>query len=241
MKVLVALLVCVLLLSLFSFLVVTLADWIGPSAFFHSPLWLKLKVPAIIIGVLGCLVLLFAHLSHSNRKALQAHAEYAEAQGWSFSRQDTLGLKARVEALFYDQQFDVNTVRTIETGAKHLYLFDCHYHFRGGKSTRGRFGTASLIQSDAFKRVRSPVLLCERIWTDAWLLSDQVDMGDSPFARAFIVQSKDSVGAKETLNGSVQAILFEHLNATNFNPVEVDRTRRRGVSERAHRRTRAVA
>ena len=135
--------------------------------------------------------------------------------------EDTLGLKARVEDLFYDQQFDVNTVRTIETGARHLYLFDCYYHFRVGQSAKGRFGTACLIQSDAFKRVRSPVLLCERIWTDAWLLSDQVDMGDSPFARAFIVQSKDSVGAKETLNGSVQAILFEHLNATNFNPVEV--------------------
>ena len=45
--------------------------------------------------------------------------------------------------------------------------------------------------------------------------SDKVEMGDSPFARKFLVLSKDPGSAKRIVNESIQAIILEHMR----NPV----------------------
>jgi len=53
------------------------------------------------------------------------------------------------------------------------------------------------------------------------LIGLAIDMGDSPFAREFIVQSNDSASALLTLNVSVQAILLENLKSPQGNLLDV--------------------
>lgn len=192
------------------------------SAFsvFNSPLWLKIRIPAITIGVIGFIALLLVANSYNNRRLLKKTIEYAEAQGWGFSEKDTLGLNAVFEELYTDEQFRLHTIRTVETGKKNLYLVDCYYSTRTGR-TKARWGTACLIQSDAFKSIVAPIYIDEKAGVFDKLLSDKVDMGDSPFAREFTVESKDSVSAQLTLNQSVQAILLEYLKSPFGNLVGV--------------------
>jgi len=154
------------------------------------------------------------------RKQSQANLEYANAQGWSFSDDDTLGLKSIIDDIYYEQKFEPRTIRTVETGKINLYLFDCNYY--GPPDPRdAQHGTACLIQSEAFKQVGAPVLLRKKTWMEEKFLSDQVDMGDTPFAREFIVLSKNPVAAQQTINGPVQSILLEHAKKPLFNPVEI--------------------
>ncbi len=200
---------------------IVLYDRMDVSQIWNSPIWVKLKTPLIIIAVVGFLVALLAYISYDSLKHQQAVQEYAQAQGWRFSRADTLGIGAKVEELFYEHKFDLSLIRTVETGKRNLYLFDCYYRFRIGTSTKGRPGTACLIQSDRFKSAGSPVQICPRTMLDGKLLSDQVDMGDSPFAREFIVQSKDPISARKIVNESVQSALLEHMKKAVYNPVEM--------------------
>ena len=48
-----------------------------------------------------------------------------------------------------------------------------------------------------------------RDWTEV-MESDKVEIGESPFAQEFVVQSKDSGSAKGIVNEAIQAILLEH-------------------------------
>jgi hypothetical protein len=66
------------------------------------------------------------------------------------------------------------------------------------------------------------VTIFTRDWTEV-MESDKVAMGESPFAREFVVQSKDSSSAKRIVNESIQAILIEHMNkpVSNSNGVSV--------------------
>lgn len=221
MRLLIGLFIAVILLGFFVFVTRFLYDWMSTLSIFSSSLWLKIKVPVIIVSVLAFIALLVICSSYSSRKRLRETIAYAETQGWDFSRDDTLGLKALVEELFYDQIFDVNSVITVEAGIRNVYLFNCYYYFRVGQSSKGHWGTACLIQSKAFKQVSAPVLLCEKNWADQMLLSDKVDMGDTPFAREFIVQCKQPTEAQLIINASVQAILLEHMKQPLFNRVEV--------------------
>jgi len=55
----------------------------------------------------------------------------------------------------------------------------------------------------------APVEISSRDWTEV-MLSDKVDMGESPFAQQFLVQSKDPDSAKRVVNEAIQATLLEH-------------------------------
>ena len=56
----------------------------------------------------------------------------------------------------------------------------------------------------------SRVEIIARNWVDATLLRKQVDMGDSEFARNFIVLSQDAASARRILSQPVQAALLAH-------------------------------
>ena len=51
--------------------------------------------------------------------------------------------------------------------------------------------------------------------------SDTVDMGESLFARKFLVLSKNPAPAKEIVNDLIQAVMLNHLENPLLNPVSV--------------------
>jgi len=78
-----------------------------------------------------------------------------------------------------------------------------------------------LIESSRFRSVGSRVEIIARTWTDEKLLPGQVDLGDSKFARNFLVLSKDAASARQILNESLQAVLLAHLRKPLYNPVQI--------------------
>lgn len=186
----------------------------------NSPVWLKMKVPLIILCVIGFLTALMAYIHYERSKELQATREYAQDQGWSFSRDDTQGLKTRVEKILWDINFDLYYIRTVETGKHNLYLFDFSYKYKKEIDTEHSYGTACLIESNRFHSGGVSVDITGRDWTEV-MQSDKVDMGESLFTRKFLVLSKDPVQAKEIVNYSIQAIMLNHLEKPLINPVSV--------------------
>ncbi len=72
---------------------VFLYDRISVFELWNSPVWIKLKVPFIIIAVIAFLAGVIVLARYQGQKELQAAQEYARAQGWGFSHHDTQGLK----------------------------------------------------------------------------------------------------------------------------------------------------
>ena len=199
----------------------TLYDRISVWPIWNSHFWVKFKIPLIIIGVIGFIAGVLALARYQSQKELKAAQEYAQAQGWSFSRYDTQGFKERVAGIWWNFNFDLQYIRTVETGQRSLYLFDCSYkHKEATARTSYSDGTACLVQSDRFRSVTVPLEIVTRDWTEV-MISDKVDMGQSPFAEKFLVLSKDPGPAREIVNASIQAIMLEHLKKPLYNPVGV--------------------
>lgn len=211
------------LISVFGQAIYTfLSDRLSIFAIRNSPVWLKMKVPLIIFCVIGLLIALMGYMRHERSKELQVAREYAQDQGWRFSQNDTQGLGTRVEKILWDlKNVDLYSIRTVETGKRNLYLFDCKYLYIKDVDTDDyAYGTACLIESNRFHSGGVSVDICKRDWTEA-MQSDKVDMGESLFARKFLVLSKDPVSAKEIVNDSIQAVMLNHLENPLFNPVSV--------------------
>ena len=183
---------------------------------------IKLKVPLIIIAVIAFLAGVIALARNQEQKELQAAQEYAQAQGWGFSRNDTQGLKTRAEEILWDlRNIDLYYIRTVETGQRSLYLFDCSYNHEKETASRSySHGVACLIQSERFSPAIVPVDIVGRDWTEV-MIPDKVDMGQSPFAEKFLVLSKNPAAAQQTVSPAIQAIMLEHLQKPLHNPVSV--------------------
>ncbi len=187
----------------------------------NSPVWLKIKVPLIVLCVIGFLATLIVFIHYERRKELQTARKYAYDQGWSFSQSFTQELKTKVEKILWDiEDFDFYYISTIETGKRNLYLFDCSYLYRKSVDTDVVYGTACLIESNRFHPKDGSVNIGRRDWTEV-MQSDKIDMDKSLFARKFLVLSKDSVSAKEIVNSSIQAVMLNHLEKPLINPVSV--------------------
>ena len=85
----------VLFISLFLFLIflgigifVFLYNRINAFQIWISPIWLKLKILAIILGVVDLFAAIIAFARYEGKKELQLAMEYAETRGWKFSRED---------------------------------------------------------------------------------------------------------------------------------------------------------
>jgi hypothetical protein len=194
-------------------------DRISLFEIWNSPVWLKIKVPLIILCVIGFLTALIAYIGYEGRKELQAAREYAQDRGWSFSQNDTQGLKTRAAKILWDLNFDLYYIRTVETGKCNLYLFDCSYkHREATASVHDSHGTACFIQSNRFQSRCAPLDIAERDWTEV-MQSDKVDMGESLFVQKFLVLSKYPAMAKEIVNKSIQSIMLDHLEKPLYNPV----------------------
>jgi hypothetical protein len=198
-----------------------LYDRISVWDIWNSPLWLKIKIPLIVIGVIGFLTSIIAFARYEGRLELQKVREYADAQGWTFTPDDPEGLSAQIANIWWDLKYNLYYVRTVETGSRRIYLFDCSYKHKeaAGRSSDAR-GTACLVQSERFIFTKAPVKIVTRDWTEV-MVSDKLDMGDSPFAQKFLVLSKNQAAARKTVTESIQAIMLEHLKKPLHNPVGV--------------------
>jgi hypothetical protein len=187
----------------------------------NSPVWIKLKVPLIIIGVICFIAGVLAFSRHQDKKELQAARDYAQAQGWGFSRDAAPELKTRAEAILANLYFTMKYISTIETGQRSLYLFNCTYKNRSSSGRKNySYGIACLVESKRFRSAVVPVEIVARDWTEM-MNSDRVDMGNSPFAQDFLVLSKDPGAAKEIVNDAVQATILEHSKKPSYNPVSI--------------------
>jgi len=198
-----------------------LYDRISVWPIWNSPIWVKVTIPLIIIFVFGFIAGVLALARYQSQKELKAAQEYAQAQGWSFSRDVTQELKESVAGIWWNFNFDLQYIRTVETGQRRLYLFDCSYkHKESIARTSYSRGTACLVQSDRLLSVTVPLEIVTRDWTEV-MIADKVDMGQSPFAEKFLVLSKDPGQAREIVNASIQAIMLQHLKKPLYNPVGV--------------------
>jgi hypothetical protein len=210
---------CIFCLHLGASVFVFLAERISEFEIWNSPIWLRFKIPLIVVGVICFLAAVIAYSRYGERKEMKIAEDYAQTQGWGFSRDDTEGLTAKVAEILSDLKFRMYHIRTVETGRRNLYLFDCSYRNRDSRKS-DYHGTACLVRSNRFRSAKVPVEVSSRDWTEV-MISDKVDMGESPFAQQFLVQSKDPDAAKRVINEPIQAILLEHMNNPVSNGVSV--------------------
>ncbi len=78
---------------IFSFIYDRISVW----QIWSAPFWLKYKIPLIVIGIIGFIASMIAFARYEARLELRAVQEYAQAQGWGFSRFDSQGLKERID------------------------------------------------------------------------------------------------------------------------------------------------
>jgi len=203
-----------------SAVIVFFSDRISAQGLWNSPVWLKMKIPFIILGVIGFVVGAFALSRHQGQKEMQAAQEYAQSQGWGFSRYATQELTALAEETLWDfRSIYLYYIRTVETGQRSLYLFDCSYNRKADVAgSRSAYGVACLIQSERFSPATVPADIVGRDWTEV-MISDKVDMGESPFSKKFLVLSKNPAAAQQTVSPAIQAIMLEHLQEPLYNPV----------------------
>ena len=187
----------------------------------NSPIFLKLKIPLIIIGVICFIAGVIAFARYQDRKELKAARNYAQTRGWGFSRDAAPELKTRAEEILANLDFSLYNISTIETGPRSLYLFHCAYKIRSASGRKNySYGNACMIESQRLRSAVVPVEIDARDWTEV-MVSNNIALGDSPFAHNFLVQSKDPVAAREILNDTVQTALLEHAKKPSCNPVSI--------------------
>jgi hypothetical protein len=212
------------LFILIIFLIVKTGDFLYPRIslwqIWSAPFWVQYKTPLVVIGIICFIAGVIAFVRYEARVEQRAVQGYAQSQGWGFARFDSQGLKEQIESIWQENNVSPYFIRTVETGKRSLYLFECSYK---GKNASARtsyyYATACLVHSERFRSVTAPVQIVPRDWS-AVLTSDQVDMGNSQFAEKFLVLSENPSPAREIVNESIQSILLEHDKKPLFNPVK---------------------
>lgn len=187
------------------------SDRLGVLPLWHSPLWLRYKTLIIVFGVIIGLVALVALIRYQGLREEQRAREYAEKQGWGFSREVPQEIGAAVKNIVNDLDIDLHYTRTVETASRHIWLFDCSYRNKEASARKSyTYGIACLIRSNRFQSVEAPVTIEFRDWTEI-MSSDKVDMGKSPFGEKFLVLSRDAETARRVVNESIQSVMLQYL------------------------------
>ncbi len=190
------------------------SDRIYDLPIWKTQTWTTLRIPVIVIGVILIITVLVIIFSRIANKQSKAEKEFAQLQGWVYteSYNDPQGLtksiKDSLEKVCPEKYFDVGNNMTVESARRNIFLFGCYFKDRNWDHKR-RHGFACLIESGRFVSVGSPVDIIGLGSVDTFGISNQVDMGDSEFARNFIVTSKDPALAKRIVSESLQAVLHE--------------------------------
>ncbi|MBM3470837.1 MAG: hypothetical protein FJX73_08610 [Armatimonadetes bacterium] len=129
------------------------------------------------------------------RAHARAEMEFARTQGWThtFAHNDRQGLPKRLadslERVAPEKKFDLQSIMTVESGWRKVFLFRCRYRrmYRMGEWERkDNPGSACLIESNRFKSVGSHVEI-------RWI--------------------RGAASAKEIVNESLQEVLLEYKKA----------------------------
>lgn len=120
-----------------------------------------------------------------------------------------------LERVSPEKKYDLNTLMTVRHGEGNTFLFGCWYNERGGN--KFKLGSACLIESERLRRMSSQVDIVPRTGLDGVLLPRRVDMGDSEFARSYIVSAREPAEAHKAINESMRAMLVEYKNSPDFN------------------------
>ena len=206
---------CVLLfIFLVSRVIGFIGGRIGDLPIWQTQVWTTLRIPVIIVGVILIITVLVIIFSRMANKQSKAEKEFAQSQGWIYTESHndpqgrTKALKNSLEKVFPQKYFDVSNIMTVESGRRNVFLFGCYFKDRDW-GHKQRHGFACLIESDRFGSVVSPVDIIGLSSFDTFGVSNQVDLGDSEFARNFIVTSKDPDLAKRVVSEPLQAILLD--------------------------------
>lgn len=166
-----------------------------------------------VIGFIGIFVLAIAVAIWATKKRAKAVQEFAAAQGWKYSRKDTERLDIKVEDVFIEEGFVIDNIMTLESGPRALFLFDSAFYNRARPRNKNS-AAGCLITSNRFQPINSRVEIHVRTGIGEKLLKDQIDMGDTAFARNFIVRSKDAAVAKKLISPALQEVLLAHIKAS---------------------------
>jgi hypothetical protein len=170
-------------------------------------------VICIVGAFLGALVLAYRY----GQKHRQLIDELAAAQGWTLSRTNTEQLAEKLGKMLPYHRVSVSTVMTVELGERNMYLVDGAVWRYAGEDSPG-FSSLCILESAAVPNLPTGVEVFGGTKIDQLLLEDQVDMGNTPFAKEFIVQSKDRESAWRLLDPAMQQVFLDHWNKPLFNP-----------------------
>lgn len=166
-----------------------------------------------IAGFVGIFVLAILAAIWATKKRAKAVQEFAAAQGWNYSRKDTERLDIKVEDVFTEEGFILDNIMTLESGPRALFLFDCAFYNRARPRHKSN-SAGCLIISNRFQSLNSSVEIHVRTGIGEQLLKNQIDMGDTAFARNFIVLSKDAAFEKKRISPAMQEALLTHIKAS---------------------------
>jgi hypothetical protein len=220
MRVFLAILIALFVLSAGSAVIVSIYDHFSGLPVWHSQIWKTWKIPVIVFAVVAGLALLTTAASLLNKKHERAEKEFALAQGWGYSAKnnDTEGVIPKITAVLEkvspEKKYDVNTVMTVRYEKGNLFLFGCWYS--EPKPGKYKLGSACLIESERLRSMGSQVDIVPRTGIDSALMFRQVDMGDTEFARSYIVSAREPAEARKVIYESMQAMLVEYRNSPDF-------------------------
>ncbi len=177
-----------------------------------GPFWAKYKAPIIVVGVIGALVTFLVLLRVGERRRLENKQTYARERGWEFSTDDTLGIRARTEAVYYDRTFESpSCIRTVQVGLPTIYLFDCwHRHCKAAASVRPNRATVCLIESERFRSILDPFVITQYIVMGETLIGEEVVLDESPFSSQFVVYGTSPNAVRVDLNQTIQSAILEY-------------------------------
>lgn len=176
--------------------------------------WEAVKVPVILVVALTGFTALVFVLSVFSKKRERAEKQFALAQGWTYSESyadaqgHTRDLAQRLEKVCPEKEFKVGNNMILESDKRTVRLFSCSYRVRewGPKMSEG-FGC--LVESDRYKSVTAQVDISGKSPVDRLLLKHQVAMGNSEFARNFIVDSKEPATATTVVSDRIKSLLVD--------------------------------
>lgn len=172
------------------------------------------------VGIASVFIAALIIAVRSGRKHDTAVREFAQSQGWSYSRNTEQQHTPEVEQLFPEERFYLTYSMEVERGRRKLHLFDGTSHHRAGRSSSWP-ASVCLIESDRLQSVDARVEIIARSPLDAALLRKQVNMGDSEFARNFIVLSENGASARRIVSEPLQAVLLAHRDRALAYRVEI--------------------
>jgi hypothetical protein len=156
----------------------------------------------------------------SQRKGAQLFEAFGKTRGWAYSRTDTQGLAANMQALIPSERYTFDNILISEEPGRKVILFECGYR-RADLQKVNSFGTGCLVEAPAFAKVKGPVEVVGRTWADAALLGGKAPLGRPEFDGAFIVLAGEPGLATSVVGPELQNLLLAHAAAPLFNPVRL--------------------